>query len=237
MPEIKKISDYEWKIEKEGKMNVPVVIYASEKLMEKMKEDITLEQIKNVAMLPGIVKNAVCLPDAHQGYGFPIGGVAAFSMDKGIISPGGVGYDINCSVRLLRTNLTKKDIEKKKKEIIEALFRAVPSGVGRGGAIKISKEDIKEILETGARWAVKNGYGNKDDLEKTEEEGCMKEGKAQNVSDRAISRGLPQLGSLGAGNHFLEVQFVDEIFDKEIAKIFGLEKEQATIMIHCGAED
>jgi len=233
--EIKKIGEYEWKIEKTGKMKVPVVVYASEKLLNLMQQDISLEQAKNVAMLPGIIKKSIVLPDAHQGYGFSIGGVAAFSIDDGVISPGGVGYDINCSVRLLRTNLMKKDIEKKKKEIIEALFKAVPSGVGRGGAIKITKQDIKEILESGAKWAIKKGYGSEKDLEHTEENGCMKEAKSENVSERAIARGLPQLGSLGAGNHFLEVQFVDEIYDKKIAEIFGLKKDGVTIMIHCGS--
>src|SRR3989344_3554494 len=144
MVELKKVSGNEWKIEKAGKMNVPAIIYASEKLMEKIKEDNTLEQIKNVAFLPGIIKAAYAMPDAHQGYGFPIGGVAAFDIDKGIISPGGVGYDINCSVRLLCTNLKKEDIEKKKKEVAEALFRSIPSGVGRGGRFKMDKKTIKE---------------------------------------------------------------------------------------------
>jgi len=233
--EIKKISECEWRIEKQEKMNVPVAVFASDKLMEKIKEDKTLEQIKNVSMLPGVLKQVICLPDAHQGYGFPIGGVAAFDLDKGVISPGGVGYDINCSVRLLRTNLKKSDLEKNKKEVIEKLFSAVPSGVGKGGAIKITKEDIKEILETGAEWAVKKGFGTKEDLKHTEEEGCLKDAKSELVSQRAISRGLPQLGSLGAGNHFLEVQYVEQVYDDKIAKIFGLEKDQVTIMIHCGS--
>ncbi|MFH1501296.1 MAG: RtcB family protein [archaeon] len=234
--ETKKISKYEWKIEKEGGMKVPVTIYASEKLLQAMKQDITLDQIKNVSMLKGIVKHAICLPDAHQGYGFPIGGVAAFNLEEGIVSPGGVGYDINCGVRLLASDLRKSDIEEKKKEIINQLFRDVPSGVGRGGAIKITKEDIKDILEKGSGWAVKKGYGLKEDLERTEDEGCIKGAKAKDVSERAIKRGLPQLGSLGAGNHFLEVQEVDEIFDKKTAEKFGIkEKGQITVMIHCGS--
>jgi len=234
--ELKKISKNEWKIEKQGAMKVPVVVYASEKLLKKIKEDITLEQIKNVAMLPGIVKHAICLPDAHQGYGFPIGGVAAFDLDEGIISPGGVGYDINCGVRLLASNLTIKDIEKKKKEVIEKLFKAVPSGVGRGGATKLSHDEVKQVLEQGAKWAVKEGYGTKEDLERIEDGGCISDADANNVSDRAIVRGLPQLGSLGAGNHFLEIQEVEEIYDKEIARVFGIkEKGQITVMIHCGS--
>ena len=236
MVEVKKINDFTWKIEKTGKMNVPVVILASEKLLEKMKEDRTFPQISNVATLPGIVKHAIALPDSHEGYGFPIGGVAAFDVDTGIISPGGVGYDISCSIRLLRTNLMKKDVENKKKEIIEALFRKVPSGVGRGSKLVIDRKEIKEVLEKGAQWAVKKGYGKKEDYLHTEEEGCMKDADASCVSEKAISRGIGQLGSLGAGNHFLEVQEVAEIYDKEIAKKFGIvEKGQITIAIHCGS--
>jgi len=233
--ELKKISKYEWKIEKTGKMKVPVVIYASERLLEKIQKDKSLEQAKNVAMLPGILKKSIVLPDAHQGYGFPIGGVAAFDLDSGIVSPGGVGYDINCGVRLLASNLTKEEIMKKKKELIHQISRSVPKGVGRGGAIKLDKKDVKDILEKGAGWAVEKGYGTKQDLERTEDEGCIKNAKSENVSERAIARGLPQLGSLGAGNHFLEIQEVEEIYDEKIAKIFGLEKGQVTVMIHCGS--
>ena len=233
---LKKISDYEWKIEKTGAMNVPVVVYASEKLLEKMKEDITLEQAQNMAMLPGVVKNIVVLPDAHQGYGACIGGVAAYDMEKGVISPGEIGYDINCGIRILATNLTKKEILSKKKDVLHQISRDVPKGIGKGSVVKLDKKEIKEILETGANWAVKNGYGLKEDLEKTEDYGCIENAKAEDVSDRAISRGLPQLGSLGSGNHFLEIQEVDEIFDKEIAKKFGInEKGQITISIHCGS--
>jgi len=233
--EVKKISEVEWEIPKQGKMLVPGKIFASEKLMEKMKEDITLEQVKNVATLPGIIKASIAMPDAHQGYGFSIGGVAAFDLDKGVISPGGVGYDINCSVRLLKTNLTLKDIQEKKKEIINALYRDVPSGVGEKGRIRLSKEELDEVLTQGAKWAVKKGYGEKQDYEHTEENGCMKDAAPENVSQRAKARGMPQLGSLGAGNHFLEVQEITEIYDDKIAKIFGLEKGKITIMIHCGS--
>jgi tRNA-splicing ligase RtcB len=236
MIDLKKISKNEWKIEKIGAMKVPAVIYASEKLLVDMKKDITLEQIKNVATLKGILKNAIALPDSHQGYGFPIGGVAAFDIEKGVISPGGVGYDINCGVRLLSTNLTAKEIEKTKKELLNQIFRDVPSGVGKSGVTKLSKEEIKEVLETGSKWAVKKGYGTKEDLEKTEDSGCIKGANFSDVSQRAISRGLPQLGSLGAGNHFLEIQKVEEIYDKKIAETFGIkEKGQITIMIHCGS--
>jgi len=233
--ELKKISDYEWEIPKEGKMLVPGKIFASEKLLEDIKQDKTLEQVKNVAMLPGIIKASIAMPDAHQGYGFPIGGVAAFDLDKGVISPGGVGYDINCSVRLLKTNLKLADVEKKKKEIINKLFNDVPSGVGIKGRIKLSKEELDEVLEKGARWAVEKGYGKKEDYEFTEEEGCISGADAKAVSQRAKARGLPQLGSLGAGNHFLEMDVIEEVYDEDIAKQWGLEKGNITIMIHCGS--
>ena len=232
---IKKISENIYEIPKEGKMLVPGIIYASEKLLESIKQDKSLEQVKNVAHLPGILKASIALADAHQGYGFPIGGVAAFDLDKGIISPGGVGYDINCSVRLLKTNLTKKDILKKQKIVVEQLYRKIPSGVGRGSKFQITKDEFKKILQGGAQYMVKKGYGIKEDYLHTEEEGCMKEANPEKVSERAISRGIGQLGTLGAGNHFLEVQYVDEIFDEKIANILGLKKDQVTIMIHCGS--
>jgi len=235
MIELKKISDYEWKIPKTGNMKAPAIIFASEKLLKDMQKDKSLEQIKNVATLPGIVKNAIVLSDGHRGYGFPIGGVAAFDLKKGIISPGGVGYDINCSVRLLRTNLKKSDLDKKRKEVINAIFNNVPSGVGEKGRIRLSKEELDEVLIKGAKWAVEKGYGIKEDYEHTEENGGMPNANPIDVSARAKARGMPQLGSLGAGNHFLEVQTVETIYDELIAKTFGLEKDQVTIMIHCGS--
>ena len=234
--EIKKISKNIYEIPKQGKMNVPGIIYASDKLFESIKQDNkTLEQVKNVACLPGILKASIALPDAHQGYGFPIGGVAAFDLDKGIISPGGVGYDINCGIRLLKTNLTKKDILKKQKEIVEGLYRKIPSGVGRGSKFQITRQELGKILEGGAKHMVEKGYGVKEDYLHMEEEGCMSGASASKVSEKAIKRGIGQLGTLGAGNHFLEVQYVEEIFDKEIAKVIGLKKDQITIMIHCGS--
>jgi len=235
MIKIKKISNYEWEIPKQREMKVPGKIFASENLIKEMQKDITLEQIENVAKLPGIINSSIAMPDAHQGYGFSIGGVAGFDVDKGVISPGGVGYDINCSVRLLKTNLTIKDIEKNKKQIIEKLFKNVPSGVGEKGKIKLSKEELDEVLKNGAQWAVKNKYGFEEDWKHTEENGKMENANPNDVGQRAKARGLPQLGSLGAGNHFLEIQEVSEIFDDKIAKKFGLEKNQITIMIHCGS--
>ncbi|MBS3092220.1 RtcB family protein [Candidatus Pacearchaeota archaeon] len=232
---IRKISENIYEIEKEGKMNVPVRVYASSDLLKDMEKDQCLQQGKNVAMLPGIQKYSIVLPDAHLGYGFSIGGVAAFDLDEGIISPGGVGFDINCSVRLLRTNLTKKDIEGKEKQISKEMYKAIPSGVGKGTKVKITKEELKEIMQYGAKWAVDKGYGVKEDYEFSEENGCMKEADSSCVSDTAIARGINQLGSIGSGNHFLELQYVEKIFDKETASVFGLEKDEIVIMIHCGS--
>jgi tRNA-splicing ligase RtcB len=233
--DLKKISKNIYEIPKKGKMNVPGRIFANENLMKKIKEDKTLEQVKNIAMLPGILNASIAVADAHQGYGFSIGGVAGFDLDKGIISPGGVGYDINCSVRLLKTNLMKKDILKKQKQIAKSLFRKIPSGIGKGSKFQITKKELNKLLEQGAKYIVEKGYGIKEDYLNMEEEGCIKDADASKVSKKAIKRGLGQLGTLGAGNHFLEIQYVDEIFDKKIAKIFGIKKNQITIMIHCGS--
>lgn len=235
MVEIKKINDVMYKIEKTGNMNVPVIIFATEKMMEKIKQDRTLEQASNMATLPGVLKNIVVLPDAHEGYGACIGGVAAHDFKNGVISPGEIGFDINCGVRLIRTNLDKKQIYPKIKEILKSLIKHVPAGLGSSN-IRIPKEELDKVLETGAKWAVENGYGNDDDLEFCEENGCMDGADASLVSDTAKDRGFKQLATLGSGNHFIEFQYVDEIFDKEAAKAFGIEKEgQFMIMIHCGS--
>ena len=233
--ELKKISKNIYEIPKQGNMNVPARIFASEKLIESIKQDKTLQQAINVAQLPGVLNASFALSDAHQGYGFPIGGVAAFDMEKGIISPGGVGYDINCGVRLLKTNLTKKDILENQDKIADAMFRKIPSGIGRGSKFQLTKDELKKILEGGSKYMVKKGYGIESDYLHTEEEGCMKNANSRNVSERAMKRGIGQLGTLGSGNHFLEVQYVDEIFDEEKAKRFGLKKNQITILIHCGS--
>lgn len=233
--EIKKVSDVIWEIEKTGKMNVPVTIFASENLLEKIKQDDTINQAINMASLPGVLKNIVVCPDAHQGYGACIGGVSAFDTKNGVISPGEIGYDINCSVRLLRTNLKAKDIKGREKEILHSLFRTIPSGVGQGGRIKLDRKELDEVLIGGAQWAVEKGYGNKEDWLHIEENGKLGEADPSAVSQRAKGRGMPQLGSLGAGNHFLDVLTVDEIFDENIAKTFGLKKDQIVIMIHCGS--
>jgi tRNA-splicing ligase RtcB len=200
-----------------------------------MKEDRTLVQGSNVAALPGIYKYSMIMPDGHEGYGFPIGGVAALDFENGGISPGGIGYDVNCGVRLLRSNLTKEEVKPKIKEIIDNLFKFCPAGLGSSN-IRVDNKKIDEILNKGAKWAVENGYGTKDDLEFSEENGCMKEADSSFVSNGAKKRGEKQIATLGSGNHFLEVQYVDEIYDKEAAKTFGIkEKGQVMFMIHCGS--
>jgi tRNA-splicing ligase RtcB len=231
---LNKISDFEWEIPKTGNMLVPGIIFASEKLIEDIKQDKTLEQVKNVACLPGIIKASLAMPDAHQGYGFPIGGVAAFDLEKGVISPGGVGYDINCGIRLLATDIPLDEFMKKRKEILHAIFRTIPSGVGRGGKA-YTRDDLKEVMQKGAEWAVENKMGTKEDLEHTEEYGKMKNANPADVSQRALSRGLPQLNTLGSGNHFLEIQKVDTFFDEKLAEEWGLKKDCVVIMIHCGS--
>jgi len=236
MVEIKKNSEHAWEIPKTGKMLVPGIVYASEALIKNIKQDKTLEQVKNVAQLPGILKASFCMPDAHQGYGFPIGGVAAFDLELGVVSPGGVGYDINCGVRLLATNLSKEKFMLKRKEVTHDIVRNVPVGVGRGTKTKLTDKDLDDILNRGVKWAVEKGFGLKEDLEKIEDNGAINGADAYKVSQRAKARGRDQLGTLGAGNHFIDVQVVEEIYDKKIAKIFGIEKEgQITVMIHCGS--
>jgi tRNA-splicing ligase RtcB len=232
---IEKISDFEWKIPREEKMNVAIKIFASNEVLNKIKEDDTLKQARNMASLPGVLEPVVVCPDAHQGYGACIGGVSAMDIQGGVISPGQIGYDINCSVRLVKTNLSKQDIEKNKKKIVEKLFEEIPSGVGKKGRVILKERELDEVLRKGAKWAVERGYGVPEDCENTEEGGCMEGADPLAVSKRARSRGIPQLGSLGAGNHFLEVQSVEEIFEEKAARIFGLEKDQAVIMIHCGS--
>lgn len=225
-----------YEIEKEGNMNVPLRIFASEKILEKIKKDDSLQQGINVACLPGIQKQSIMMPDAHQGYGFSVGGVAAFDIENGCISPGGIGFDINCGVRLLTTSLDKKEVEPKIKELINELFTSIPCGVGRESSLRLTDQELNDVLNTGLDWAIKNNYALKEDLDHCEENGHMKTADASKVSQKAKSRGRKQLGTLGAGNHFLEIQFVDEIYDKETAKIFGItKKDQIVVMIHSGS--
>lgn len=217
-------------------MRVPTRVYANEELLNEMKDDLTLEQGSNVSSLRGIYKYSVVLPDGHQGYGFPIGGVAATDAEEGVISPGGVGYDVNCGVRLLRSNLEKPDVEPDIKELIEKLFQNVPSGVGSESKVKLSVSDLDDVLKLGSKWCVENGYGWDQDLERLEENGRLEFATPSSVSSKAKNRGKSQVGSLGSGNHFLEVQYVDEIYDPEVAESFGIDKEgQVMAMIHTGS--
>jgi len=230
----KRIAENVWEIPKTGKMNVPGKIYASEKLIESV-QDICFEQVSNVAQLKGIVKHSLAMPDVHSGYGFSIGGVAGFDCKEGIISPGGVGYDINCGVRLLVSNLSKKDFMNKRKEIVHQIKRDVPAGVGQGTNIKLSDEDMKEILREGVNWTLKKGYASKKDVEHIESNGKIQGADDSKVSMKALGRGRNQLGTLGAGNHFLEIQEVEKIYDKETAKVFGIKEGQITVLIHTGS--
>ncbi|AQT68576.1 RNA-splicing ligase RtcB [Anaerohalosphaera lusitana] len=230
-----RISKNEWRIEPHGKMNVPGIIYATAELIEAM-DDKVFDQVRNVAQLPGIVQASYAMPDAHWGYGFCIGGVAAFDPDKGgVVSAGGVGFDIACGVRTLHTNLTAEDIASVRKELAEALFRHIPAGVGSTGKVKLSMHSIDDVLTGGAKWAVEHGYGLTDDLRFIEENGCMPDADQSKVSDHAKKRQLEQVGTLGSGNHYLEVQVVDKIYDPKTAKAFGIHEGDVKISIHCGS--
>lgn len=238
MATLHRIDDYRWEIPTTHKsgMKVPGLVYASPAMIEYIQQDESLEQVANVAFLPGIVKRSLAMPDIHWGYGFPIGGVAATRVTDGVVSPGGVGYDINCGVRLLRTDLMKSDVLPHISPLIERLFRNVPSGVGSKGRIRPPKGHLQRLLTEGARWAVKHGFGTNDDLEATEDGGCIEGADPAAVSDRALTRGLPQAGSLGSGNHFLEIQSVQEIYDGEAASAMGIEREgQILVLIHTGS--
>lgn len=233
-----KVNDLEYRINKDAKqgMRVPVTIYANDSLIAKMQTDRTLGQAVNVSFLPGVKKHVIVLPDGHEGYGFPIGGVAATDFEKGVISPGGVGYDINCGVRLLRTNLTEKEVRPKLRELAKELFRAVPSGLGASGALNLTNAELDRVLSEGVRWAVDNGYGVSRDLEFCEENGNMKHSDSSKVSGEAKKRGAKSLGTLGSGNHFIEVESVNQIADPDVAKIFGIEKtNQVCVLMHTGS--
>jgi len=234
---LEKIDDYRWRIPRSfmNGMRVPGLIYADEKLLKDIRHDKALQQVANVACLPGIMKYSLAMPDIHWGYGAPIGGVAAFDIEEGIISPGMIGYDINCGVRLIRTNLSEKDVAPKIDKLINALFSHVPAGIGSTSDIKVNDAEEKKIMMKGAAWAVERGYGTKEDLERTEEAGCMEGADPDKVSERAYERGKKQSGTLGSGNHFLEVQVVDEVYDDEAARTLGVTKGQVTMMIHSGS--
>jgi tRNA-splicing ligase RtcB len=234
---MKRVSEVVWEIDKGYKegMLVPARLYATKKLVDQMDEGV-FNQLTNVACLPGIQRYAFCMPDGHWGYGFPIGGVAAFDVKTGIISPGGIGFDINCGMRLLRTNLTIKDVKPKLQELVDTFFRTVPAGVGAGGFVKASREQFRDVMVRGVDWCIENGYGWKQDKERIEEYGCIKGADPSKVSEKAISRGISQLGTLGSGNHYLEIQVAEKIFEPETAKAFGFTEEgQIGIMVHCGS--
>ena len=216
-------------------MRTDAVIYADESMIGQIRSDNSPQQVANVACLPGIVGSSMAMPDIHFGYGFPIGGVAAVDAEEGSISPGGIGFDINCGVRLIRTDLTVSDIGDKLKALVDGLYRNVPSGLGSKGLKKVGDKEIVDILQNGSEWAVENGFGWERDLEVTEEKGRMLTADPSFVSDRARKRGLSQLGSLGSGNHFLEVDVVDEVFDEDVAGVFGLREGIVTVTVHCGS--
>ena len=232
------IDDYRWKIPESYKtgMRVPGLIYVSKEMLESIRDEQSLEQVANVAFLPGIVGYSLAMPDIHWGYGFPIGGVAAMDIKDGVVSPGGVGYDINCGVRLLRTNLSEADVRPKINQLINKLFLDVPSGLGSEGKIKVNQKEMNQLMVEGAGWAVKRGLGFEEDLDVTEEGGCLAGANPDKISDKATKRGMPQAGTLGSGNHFLEIQVVKEIFDPHIASIMGItEIGQILVLIHTGS--
>lgn len=237
--DIKKISDTVWEIPLTHKpgMRVPARIYATEKLLREMDEGV-FDQVTNVATLPGILKYAYCMPDGHWGYGFPIGGVAAMDARTGVISPGGIGFDINCGMRLVLTNLTYEEVKPHLRELVDKLFQRVPAGVGSTGFVRISHDEFREVVEQGARWCIKNGYGWPEDLERTEEGGCIAGADASKISQKAVERGYKQIGTLGSGNHYLEIQVAkpENIFDRQLAEAFGITlPNQVVIMFHCGS--
>ncbi len=236
-PALLPIDPFTWEIAKapENGMRVPGRLYSSAALLGAVEEDPSLQQLANVATLPGIQKWALAMPDIHFGYGFPVGGVAAFDLADGVVSPGGIGYDINCGVRLLRTGLTAETVRPKLKELLDALYREVPSGVGSKGGLTLTGAQIDEVLAGGARWAVGAGFGRPEDLAVQEEEGCLAAADPSGVSDSARKRGLRQLGTLGSGNHFLEIQVVEEIFHPEAAKALRLEPGHVVVMLHTGS--
>ncbi len=237
--ELIKISETIWELPKTYKagMRVPARIFATEKLIKEMDATV-FEQAANVAMLPGIIKYSYCMPDGHWGYGFPIGGVAAMDTETGVISPGGIGFDINCGMRLVLTNLNYDEVKPHLQKLVNELFKQVPCGVGKHGFVQITKKQFPEVAEQGSRWCLKKGYGWQEDLERTEEGGCIAGADATKVSDKAIERGYNQIGTLGSGNHYLEIQVAkpENIFDKEIAQAYGITiPNQVVVMFHCGS--
>jgi tRNA-splicing ligase RtcB len=239
LKDFKKISDTVWEIPKTYKevMRVPARIYATEKLILDM-DDGVIDQVTNVASLPGIIDYAYCMPDGHWGYGFPIGGVAAMDVKTGVISPGGIGFDVNCGMRLVLTNLTEEEVKPHLRELVDKLFARVPAGVGSSGFVKISQSEFRHAVELGGRWCIKNGYGWKEDLELMEESGCISGADATKISDKAVERGFKQIGTLGSGNHYLEIQVArpENVYDRKLSEAFGITiPNQVVVMFHCGS--
>jgi tRNA-splicing ligase RtcB len=234
---IEQIDDYRWRIPPTARagMRVPAIIFADKALVQQIKQDQSLEQAANAAMLPGVVRAAYTMPDIHQGYGLPIGAVVATDPATGVVTPGGVGYDINCGVRLLRSELTVEEVRPRLKELVNALFTQVPTGVGSHGKVRLTKETQRRPLERGAGWAVSQGMGEPEDLERAEASGCLPDANPDAVSQKAYERGRDQLGTLGSGNHFLEVQTVERLYDEETAGALGLFPGQVTVLIHSGS--
>jgi tRNA-splicing ligase RtcB len=233
---LRQIDEYRWEVPQEGKMRTRGVVYASKAMLSKIQEDKSLEQVANVATMPGIVGASLAMPDIHWGYGFPIGGVAAFDLDEGVVSPGGVGYDINCGVRLLRTNLERPAIAGRMDDLVNAMFANIPSGVGsRRKDFKLTMPTLKEVLRLGGAWAVKNGFGEASDLAHIEAQGKIDGADPDAVSQFALDRGKDQLGTLGSGNHFVEIGVVSDIFDEPVARALGLFKDQITVIVHTGS--
>ncbi|WP_336359704.1 RtcB family protein [Haladaptatus sp. ZSTT2] len=230
-----KLREFVWEIPKDGDMRVPARVLASETLLDQISDDLTLTQLKNATHLPGIQNHAICMPDGHQGYGFPVGGVAGIDTENGCISPGAVGYDINCGVRMMTTNLTYDDLKGHEEELVEALFDAIPSGLGGGGVVQDDIATVNEVLDKGMRWALDQGYATEADLAHCEDEGFRPDARPDKVSEKAKNRGRNQLGSLGSGNHFLEVQRVTDVFREDVGDAFGLSEDQIVVLIHCGS--
>jgi tRNA-splicing ligase RtcB len=232
---LERVREHVWEIPREGDMRVPARVLASEPLLEQIGDDKTLQQLKNATHLPGITDHAICMPDGHQGYGFPVGGVGAMDAEDGCISPGAVGYDINCGVRMMTTNLTYDDVRGHEEELVEALFANVPSGLGGGGVVEGDADTVEAVLERGVDWALEAGWAVPDDLKHCEDEGYRPDADPSAVSRKAKDRGKNQLGSLGSGNHFLEVQRVTDVYRGDVADAYGLEPDRIVVLIHCGS--
>ncbi|MFB6251859.1 MAG: RtcB family protein [Halobellus sp.] len=232
---LERVREHVWEIPRGGDMGAPARIFASEQLLEQIADDKTLRQLRNATHLPGIVGRAICMPDGHQGYGFPVGGVGAMDAETGCISPGAIGYDINCGVRMMRTSLTYDNVEGREAELVDALFANVPSGLGGGGIVEGDRDTVEGVLARGVDWALEHGYAVEDDIAHCEDEGMRLDADPDAISQKAKDRGKNQIGSLGSGNHFLEVQRVTDIYRPEVAAEFGLEPEQIVVLIHCGS--